>query len=440
MNALWLPDWSEISREETGPATKILAEYGVLPEACPKCGVVGRLYRHGEKVVEYRDAPAFGRRLTLAVKVKRLRCMDCGATSMQPLPDMHPVRQITRRCADHLIEQCRTRNYAEMSRETGVDESVIRSLCNEAYETVKAARRPIAPIVLGIDELTLHRRRRCILVDIQTGETLDLLPGISKSQVVHWLSHMQAKERCKVVTMDMWKNYRSAVHGVLPNAAVVIDKWHIQKMANDALDKVRARHRRGQTTKAGKKNPWRVKRILMARRHNLKPRAELLLDGLLKNNALVADAYTTKEAFYDIWEAADRKAAESAFDAWEAAIPASVSAEFGAVAKTVANWRKEIFAYFDHRYTNALTEAVNGLVKAINRDGRGYLFPHIRAKILGVSNPAEPRTERCESCFAAIAASEVQEWRGMKVCATCRRLVYTQAEFEAHRHSTLKNG
>jgi len=38
------------------------------------------------------------------------------------------------------------------------------------------------------------------------------------------------------------------------------------------------------------------------------------------------------------------------------------------------NWQQEILAYFDHRYTNGPTEALNGLVKLVacerNREER----------------------------------------------------------------------
>lgn len=47
----------------------------------------------------------------------------------------------------------------------------------------------------------------------------------------------------------------------------------------------------------------------------------------------------------------------------------------------MGNWRGEIFAYFDHRYSNA-TEALNGLIKIVNRTGRGYSFRTLRAKML----------------------------------------------------------
>ena len=461
MNALCLDDWIVTKQNVEGQIRTFQAEFGVMPDACPKCGVVGRLYKHGAKEIEYKDTPAFGKKVVIVATVKRFKCRECGATFMQHLPDIQPGREMTRRCAEHLIEQCRKRTYAEMSRETGVDESVIRALCNAEYEKIKPARRPQAPEVLGIDELTLHRRRRCIFVDVKAKRTLDILGDMGRSHVVHWISHLPGKERIKVVTMDMWDPYRQAVRGVLPGAVVVVDKWHIQKKANDALDRVRARHRRGATTKAGKKNPWRVKRLLMGRPKNLKPNAAMILDGILKNNPLVAEAHQAKEGFYDIWEAETRGDAEAAYEAWKAAIPASVAKEFGEVAATVENWRGEIFAYFDHRYTNAFTEAMNGLIKIVNRSGRGYSFEHIRAKVLApIAEPEAPDVPieivaagfRCECCggefefqpsihvsHLKVLSSFVGRDRlrkGVALCANCHRRFHTQGEVSAHDDST----
>jgi hypothetical protein len=48
----------------------------------------------------------------------------------------------------------------------------------------------------------------------------------------------------------------------------------------------------------------------------------------------------------------------------------------------VKNWETEIFAYFDHRITNAFTESLNGLARVADRMGRRYSFKVLRAKIL----------------------------------------------------------
>ena len=55
---------------------------------------------------------------------------------------------------------------------------------------------------------------------------------------------------------------------------------------------------------------------------------------------------------------------------------------YGNVIKTIENWKTEIFNYFSYSYTNATTEALNGLIKLMNKNGRGYSFEVLRAKTL----------------------------------------------------------
>lgn len=70
------------------------------------------------------------------------------------------------------------------------------------------------------------------------------------------------------------------------------------------------------------------------------------------------------------------------FDAWSARLPNSLKQFFQPLLTAMGNWQEEIFAYFDHRYTNATTEALNGVIKTVNRTGRGYSFRTLRAKML----------------------------------------------------------
>lgn len=45
-------------------------------------------------------------------------------------------------------------------------------------------------------------------------------------------------------------------------------------------------------------------------------------------------------------------------------------------------WKPLILNYFEHPYTNAYIEALNGLMDQINRTGRGYNLETLRAKAL----------------------------------------------------------
>lgn len=142
-------------------------------------------------------------------------------------------------------------------------------------------------------------------------------------------------------------------------------------------------------------------RLLQLSRHNLSPQRAFVLDGVLKNNPLISAAWHCKEGFYDIWgyeERPSRHDAEMKFKVWKDAIPDEVS-EFRSVAQTVERWHDKVFAYFDHPFTNAYTEAANGLVKHVNRAGRGYRFNTIRARAITMPSRAREAWFVCEHCL-----------------------------------------
>lgn len=401
INALYLPNWTVTAMETASGRYTLSATYDTAPASCPKCGVFGKLYKHGSKVIDYVDAPVHGRPTTVRVTVQRYRCQDCRATSMQPLPDMDDRRQMTARARQYIEEQGMVRTYASVARDMDIEETTVRSICNETVAAINAQVAPHAPVVLGIDELTLLGERRTIFVDVGERRVIDIVRDMTSKTVSLWLSRLPDKKRVRVVTIDMWDAYRKAAYGILPGVVVIADKWHVQKLLTTALDAVRARLRA--ETGQRKHGPHRARRLLHTSRHNLSPARRLLLDGVLKNSPLLNDAWHTKEAFYDIWEAPDRAEAERLFDEWRASIPATLK-EFARAAKTVEDWRKEVFAFFDHRYTNAYTEAANGLIKIISRSGRGYRFEAIRARALAMPMRGNQRLAVCEECLGQFPA------------------------------------
>lgn len=389
-----LVGWDVTGVKIVGGVQEATASYQGLLDTCPKCGAVDRLYRHGVKEIEYRDAPAFGKQFVIRCQVQRFRCRECNETSMQPLPDMDTRRRMTKRCVDYIEHQGTIRTYADIGRTIGVDEKTVRNICNESFERSMAERQIEAPLLMGIDELTLLGRKRSIFVDHSNKRLLDLIDNMNRGKVERWLARLPNRQAVQIVTIDMWGPYKEAVRAVLPNAKIVIDKWHVVSKAGIALDKVRNRQRR---TAGIRSNPQRGRRLLHTHLRNLSPMRKMVLDGVLANNPLIADAWNAKERFYAIWATKSRAKAEALYDAWRVSIPASVELEFRPVANMVDNWREDIFAFFDYPITNAYTEALNGLIKIANRAGRGYSFETIRAKAL-LSEPYTGELCKCPIC------------------------------------------
>ncbi len=91
---------------------------------------------------------------------------------------------------------------------------------------------------LGIDELYLNRRYRCILTNLEERTLLDLLPGRQQEAVTKRLMSMTERQG-----RDRQHGHVEAIPPCRPGGAaagrIVVDKFHVVRMANEALEKVR---------------------------------------------------------------------------------------------------------------------------------------------------------------------------------------------------------
>jgi transposase len=444
-NAIWLENWTVTALRREADEAVAEASYDIETRDCPKCGAADRLYRHGTKLVQYRDIPTFGKPLTIKAEVARYKCRECGKTSMQHLSGMDGKRRMTSRLIDYIIEQGIDQSYSAVARHVNVDDKTVWNICEEQVQRVVKRNMTEPVIILGIDELTIRKQKRTVFVDVANRKLLDLIESMSKTAVSHWLSWMPNRDRVRIVTIDMWGPYAEVAEALLPNAIIVTDKFHVVKKANEALDSVRSRFRKGAKGKL-KKNPRRGRIIMHKRPEKLSVRRRVFLDALLANNPLLKDGWETKEGFYAIWGAETRADAEQRFDAWKASIPDSVKAEFAPLGETVENWRKQVFNYFDYRFTNAYTESRNRLMKDFNRVGRGYDFYRLRAKALLQKPITSKPLVLCESClgvfpdwFPLERHTDPMTGNTMRICASCHRRFHTAKLILHEINSTPKS-
>lgn len=451
---LYLPNWRVTDVTALARQFEAHATYSVEPDACPKCGTVGQIYRHGSKPVSVRDAPVRGRQVVIELDRRRYRCRSCLATFLQPIPDLDDQRRMTVRCREYVQEQCLLRPFTQVADDIGLDEKTVRQIAADFITELDAQRTIRAPKILGIDEVHLLKRPRAIFTSISGRGVIDLLDDRGQRQVAHWLSHLPERERVEVVAMDMWAPYKRAVRAVLPQAAVVVDKFHIVRMAGHALDQVRKAVGQQEGIK-GRRGLMRSRFLLLTHAADLTPMNRMKLDGMLANVAGLAPAYAAKEAFYGIWQADTKAQARKAYATWLRTLPAALERPYKPLVTAMHNWEAEIFAYWDHRVTNAFTEAVNGVVKMANRLGRGYSFEVIRARILHRKPVGdEPDSwSKCEGCLrivpqeymlpadtppASPGGTRYEVMNSVLECPQCRKL-HTIIWFKRHGDSTRKS-
>ena len=213
------------------------------PVPCPRCGA-GTSQVHGYYGRTAADVPADGRPVVVQVRVRRMRCPAPGCpvqTFREQVPGVldRYQRRTTRLAgqAGAVVRQLAGRAGAALLTSLGVPLSrhtALRVLLGLPLPEVSVPR------VLGVDDFALRRGQAyaTVLIDAETGQRVDVLPGRTADVLEAWLrDHPGAQVVCR----DGSGAYAEAVRRALPGAVQVNDRWHLwHGLAEAALKEVAA--------------------------------------------------------------------------------------------------------------------------------------------------------------------------------------------------------
>lgn len=230
-------------------------------------------------------------------------CRECNETFFDNLLDMDESRSVTKRLVNWIQEASLDKTFTSVAEEIGIDEKNVRNIFNEYVTELESQTDFRTPKWLGIDEVHLLKNYRCVITDVENKSVIDILIKRKKYTVISYLSKLQDVDKIELVAMDMWNAYKSAVNSVIPHAEIIIDKFHVVKLANRALEKMRHANRENVSVKE-RGQFMRDRYVLLTRRKDLTDfDDQIKLQVWTKNFPLLGQAYELKERFYDIYEA-----------------------------------------------------------------------------------------------------------------------------------------
>lgn len=363
--------------------------YDLIPiiesNICPLCGGEGK--KNGKyRPRKVRDLPQSFSQVGLQIHSHRFLCKDCGNSWVNEYQSVDNNSQLTNRLRDYIRHKSLQMPFKTLADELSLSDATIKRVFDDFIRELETQNVLYPPEVLGIDENHLLGNYRAIFVDVKERVLIDMLPKRSKKSIVNFLKSIPDNHNIQVVTMDMWKPYRNAVHEVLPNAVIVIDKFHVIKEVQNTLEIIR-RNLKNQIDKSERKYLRNNKFLLLTDREKLNKSQEQKLAALFERFPQFKRPYHMKEMIRDIYHQPTKADAER----WYFNIKGLLSDyegadEFFDVCKTVDNWYDEIFNYFDYQYTNAITESINRQINEISSQGRGYSFEILRAKAVFIRN------------------------------------------------------
>lgn len=383
LDLLNLPGVKPVDLRTGSKLITIVAEVieGELP-VCPYCAKP--LHRHGRRKNIFADTPMQMQPVRLEIYRPRYRCDVCGKTVMPDLTFLDEKRRATKRLVDAIRERCLGMTFHALAEQTGLAVNTIKSIAHDLIEDLERTVHYETPVIMGIDEVSLAGEYRCVITNLATNNVFQMLEFRTQDHLKPYFENLAGREKVEWVCTDMWRPFKRSFSQYLPNARLVIDKFHVVKMASEALEEERKKYQVTLTKDERVYVKKSIRWLTLKRAASLTSAERTALEIVRQTIPALAEAYDFKEAFYRIYDDPDKASAMRAFEAWENSLPTTGLDLFRSLAKTVHNHYEDIFAYWDSpsRITNAYTECLNGLIKVANRMGRGYSYEIIRAKTL----------------------------------------------------------
>ena len=235
---------------------------------------------------------------------------------------------------------------------------------------------------------TLADRWHVGFTDVGGGQgMLGQVEGRTADDVAYWLAQQTPawRDRIRYVAIDMCTVFVAAIRRCLPHATIVVDHFHVVKLANDTVAEVRRRIATQLRGRRGRKTDpeYTVRNLLRRNRENLSDTAFAKLWNTLVDlegpGLTILTTWIAKEELRRLLALAGTGADRSVishrlyrFYTWcaDAAVP-----ELERLARTIQTWWPAIEAFLHTTITNAASEGYNRVVKLDARNAYGYRNP-----------------------------------------------------------------
>lgn len=341
---------------------------------CPECGTQVR-GRFEENTRRWRHLAVWGFTTWIEGPIRRMRCPKCRKVQTEAVPWARHRSLFTRYFEDAVGLLAQKLDHTSVAALTGISWATVGSIAERLVGEHLHEDRFDDLRAIGIDEISYRRHHRYLTVVIDHDRERVIWVGEGKSAAtLQGFFDELGPERAasiELVSIDMSGGYIKAVEECLPEATVVFDRFHVARLAQDAVDEVRRAQMR-ELDPEDRRSVKRTRWLLLKRPASLRTDERARLDLVRRANNALYRAYLLKETFLGIFDHTHLRRANEALDAWLAWAQRSRLQPFVRLGRTVRKYRDGILAFIDSRLTNARLEGMNNKIRLLSHRAFGF--------------------------------------------------------------------
>lgn len=399
-----LPDIRVLKSEYTARGDLIIRVESTLKSAtCRRCGREISQFHGYDQALRLRHLPIFERRVYIEIRPQRFRCPhgDGGPTTTQRLVWYEPNSPHTNAFEQDMLRALINSTVIDVSRKHALTEATVEGIVERHLAKTVDWSGLTHLGVVGIDEIALTKGHRDFVAIVTSRDAagritlLAVLPDRCKETVAALLSAIPERLKATIeqVCTDMYDGFVNAAQEELPEAVVVVDRFHVAKAYRNCADAVRKQEvKRLKQELSSADYEARVKGTLWLFRKPwaaLKPEERQRLEQLFELAPGLRLAHLLREVLTVIFDRAESKAQASEWLAtWRAFVTLQAIEGFEPFLTTLDKHLDHITNYFLDRQTSGFVEGFNNKIKVLKRRCYGlfnltHLFQRLHLDLEG---------------------------------------------------------
>lgn len=342
---------------------------------CPSCARRGKIVSISSTPRRWDDMTLMGLKVIFWYYPKEIFCPTHGRIQ-EEIPWADAYARITYRLEWRICSLCKIMTQKAAAEILCMPDSTLSDLLHRIITKTRKDHKIRGLTTLGVDEISFCKGHKyaTIVYDLDRSRVLWVGQGKGRKTIDEFfdneLSTFQ-KSNIKWASCDMSQAYIGAIKDHCPNASLVIDRFHVVKALNKAVDEVRMEQWR-ELDSAGRRSIKGLRWLLAMHSDNRSKGHTRFLNDLRKGNRRIHRAWVLKDEFEHFWNYNNKTCAEKFLKRWITTALRTRIPSLKTFAYTMRKHFDNLTAFIDRNLTNAVGEGLNRIIKIVKNRASGY--------------------------------------------------------------------